>query len=243
MATDVQINGQLLSVFNAKMQSYPTFIRGRSVEIFQGRQRSTMLLLSNQIEALTMRCKIDFFGTNAERTAYQSSFEAMFQAHAPVELIIGDGFRYQAVLISSSDGLTEHEFVTTVQYQMRVTRHLAPVSQSISWWHGAVTCKSNVDRTDCKITISSGHSGGETVILTLNGYSWTIYGNDNPNDEEIVIDGINKVFTIGGRNAAGIIQWTDFPYLIPGENTITTQIAGIIVDGLPATIEYVPTFV
>lgn len=202
-----------------------------------------MLLLSNQIEALTMRCKIDFFGTNEERTAHQSNFEAMFQAHAPFELIIGDGFRYQAVLTSSSDGLTDYEFVTSVQYQFRVTRHLAPVSQQIDW-NNNIICSSNVDRTDCKIKIASGYADGENMVLTLNGYSWTIYGNDNPNDEEIVIDGINKVFTIGGRNAAGLIQWTDFPYLIPGQNTIQVNIAGFIIhEGLRATIEYVPTFV
>lgn len=239
----MQINRQSLAAFNAKMQSYPTFVRGRSVEIFQGRQRSTMLLLSNQLEALIMRCKIDFFGTNEERTANQSRFEAMFQAHSSVELIIGDGFRYQAILTSSSDGLTDYEFVTTVQYQFQVTRHLEPVSKRIDWKNNII-CLSNVDRTDCKITISAGYADGYNMILSLNGYSWTIYGANNPDDKEIVIDGINKVFTIGGRNAAGLIDWTDFPYLIPGQNTIKVYLSSIgYLDGLPATIEYVPTFV
>ncbi len=106
---------------------------------------------------------------------------------------------------------------------------------------------SNVDRTDCVITIAAGFFGGEIDVdnqldLYLNGYCWSIQGRDNPNEEAIILDGVNKRFLIGSTNVAQKIYWTDFPYLIPGENKIEISVNGIPSVSFIGSVAYTPTF-
>ena len=238
----VTVGGHLLSDFYAKMQASPSFVRQREVETFQGRQRSTMLLLQNLNKSLIMQCKIDYFGTAIQRAAGQSEFEALFQSSEPVVIDIMDGFWYNAVLLSASESVSSYQYITTVSYQFRVTRHKPAVTEELEMTE-VIKCSSNVDRTDCIITVSAGFMDGSDLTLTLNEYSWTIHGIENPNDEQIVLDGIHKVFKIGTQNAAQKIIWTDFPYLVPGDNTISVVVNGVFPGGVNGSIEYVPTFV
>lgn len=239
----VTVGGHLLSDFYARMQASPSFSRQREVETFQGRQRSTMLLLQNLNKSLIMQCKIDYFGTAIQRAEGQSEFEALFQSSEPVVIDIMDGFWYNAVLLSASESVSSYQYITTVSYQFRVTRHKPAVTEELAMTD-VITCSSNVDRTDCIITVAPGFIEVYDVLtLTLNGYSWTIRGSDNPNEEQIVLDGIHKVFKIGTQNAVQKIIWTDFPYLVPGDNRISVSVSGVFPGGMNGSIEYIPTFV
>lgn len=241
----VTVAGRPLGEFGAAMQ-YPAFSKTRSVEPFQGRQRSTLFLLTNQTTAMLMRCKIDFFGSCEDRTMGQSAFEALFQGMDPVKIDVLDGFWYNAVLLSANPSATSHDAMTSVEYEFRVTRHKDPVTVEMHLVNN-VHCVSNVDRTDCVITIAAGFFGGEIDVdrqldLYLNGYCWSIQGRDNPNEEAIILDGVNKRFLIGSTNVAQKIYWTDFPYLIPGENKIEISVNGIPSVSFIGGVAYTPTF-
>lgn len=242
----VTVANHPLGEFHAAMQSYPIFHKTRTVEPFQGRKRSTMFVLNNQIDAMLLSCKIDFFGSNADRTVAQSNFEALFQGLEPVMIDITDGFFYRAVLLSSAPSSTVAEMITTVDYEFRVTRHTEQITVPLES-SNKIYCASNTQQTDCIITVDAGYFGGEddadlSMVIYLNDFHWTVMGSDNPNNERIVLDGINKRFLIGDGNAAKKITWTDFPYLKPGINTMSVYVAGVPVE-LVGSVVYLPTYV
>lgn len=239
----VMIAGRELSEFCAKMQSYPE-ISACAVDtgIFQGVNRSSMQLLHNRRGVRYMDCKIDFFGQdNYERTLHQSEFEALFLGSEPVVIDIGDGFWYRAILTEIGDTFTERELITTVEYRFQVTRHRgSQITTQVIPNDAQIFCQSNVARTDCVIRIFYANLGGAKKIdIQLNGLLWT-YAPVMTGD--IVLDGVNKVFTVAGKNATSKIGWSDFPYLTPGENTLKLSVEGVVVGSKSAEIIYTPTF-
>lgn len=242
MGGAVTFAGIPLSDFCAKMQSYPKFSKNLDVETFQGRQRSTLIPIKNLITGMFLTAKIDFFGTSNEaRTRAQSDFEALFRSQSTVEIKIGDGFFYRAVLISSAPSQTYAELITTVEYKWAVTRHTDPLTVDLSGTN-KIWNPGNSDRTDCCIVVNGRYDAGYTVTLTLNSLPFTIHSGDNPNREDISLDGINKRFLVGSSNAASKLYWRDFPYLIPGWNEININVGGVAVDYYVGRAEFTPTY-
>ena len=238
----VMIAGRELAEFRAKMQSYPC-ISSCEVDtgVFQGANRSSLQLLHNRRGTRFLTCKIDFFGKdNYERTIHQSDFEALFLGSEPVVLDIGDGFWYRAVLVEVGAPETERELITTVEYRFQVTRHRGEaVTANIEANDTMLLCESNVAKTDCVICLPYDKLGGASKITVgLNGLFW-YYAPELTGD--LVLDGVNKIFTVGGINANSTVTWTDFPYLTPGENLLTFSMSGLVLD-VAANVIYTPTF-
>lgn len=239
----VTVAGHELSEFCAKMQSYPK-IGASAIDtgIFQGVNRSSMQLLHNRRGVRYMDCKIDFIGQdNYERTLHQSEFEALFLGSEPVSIDIGDGFWYSAVLTEIGDTYTERELITTVEYRFRVARHRGPqISAQVVPNDASIFCQSNVERTDCIIRVLYQNLGGaERTVIQLNGLEWSY---EPALTGDIILDGVNKTFTVAGKNVTSKIAWEDFPYLIPGENTINVLVNGVVVGNKNAEVIYTPTF-
>lgn len=245
---DVTVSGRSLREFRAKMLSYPEFQTVIDTELFQGAARSTLAVLKNRRGAMIMHCYIDFFGSNEERTEQRSSFEALFLGMEPVEIDIGDGYFYRAVLTSSAESITKGEIYTTAEYRFRVTRHRDPqVLEVVSYStehpeNGEIYCLSNAEKTDCVLTISfpGGMAAASFLNVNLNGQTWS-YEFSNISIGTIVLDGIHKILLIDGQNATNRITWTDFPYLVPGKNLLEIKISGIAFSR-PCTVEYTPTY-
>ncbi len=242
MPYPVMLAGRLLSEFDAKMQSYPEISScAVDTEIFQGVNRSSMQLLKNRRGAKEMKCVIDFFGRNGyERTMHQSEFEALFLSTVPVDIDIGDGYFYRAVLTKAGNPETEGEYITTVEYTFRVTRHTAMQTAFVIPNDAKIYCVSNAPKTDCVIRILYAEMGSATnVYITLNGLVWS-YAPELTGD--LVLDGVNKIFTVGGVNVTNQIIWTDFPFLVSGENVLTLAVQGVVVGDKQAEISYTPTY-
>ena len=239
----VMVAGRELTDFNAKMQSYPE-ITSCEVDtgIFQGANRSSLQLLHNRRGMRFLTCKIDFFGKdNFERTMHQSEFEALFLGGDPVAIDIGDGFWYRSVLVQIGAPQTERELITTVEYRFQVTRHRGEnVIAGIEANDAKLWCQSNVAKTDCVVRLLyNGMGGASNIMLSMNGLIWhykpVLMG-------DMVLDGVNKIFTVGGVNVNSAITWTDFPYLVPGENVLSLSMSGIVLGGKAAEVVYTPTF-
>lgn len=242
MILPVTIAGKELLEFDAKMQSYPEISSCEvDASIFQGTNRSSLQLISNRRGQRTLKCKIDFFGDNFNRTLHQSEFEALFLGSDPVIIDICDGFWYRAVLSDIGDPSTDHELITTVEYSFVVTRHLGDeITIDIASANDIVfNCESNVAKTDCIISLCAQYSDAKSVDLVINGYTFTVTGGF---DGDLVLNGVDKIFLINGANAASRVKWTDFPFLIPGENHVNIYVEGVVPSGLVATIRYTPTF-
>ena len=82
--------------------------------------------------------------------------------------------------------------------------------------------------------------GASRVSLELGDNSWYLAREFTAN-EDLVLDGVNKIFLLGGKNITGEMTWEDFPYLTPGENHV-----GIYINTIGVTrgveIRYRPTF-
>lgn len=245
MLTPVTVAGRGLSEFFAKMQSYPEISPcDVDANIFQGSDRSSIQILSNRRGKRELKCKIDFFGkSNFERTMNQSEFEALFLGSEPVVIDICDGFWYLGVLTGIGNPSTDHELVTTVEYTFTVTRHMGQaVTIGITSANDVVfSCISNVAKTDCVITLAGQYSDStHNVTVSLNGYLWSV---DRSFEGTLEIDGVNKRYLINGENAASDINWTDFPFLVPGENHLNVYVDGVVPPGIIAQIIYTPTFI
>lgn len=239
----VMIAGHELSEFCAKMQSYPEFSSCEVVSgVFQGADRSSLQLLHNRRGSRFLTCRIDFFGKdNYERTLHQSEFEALFLGAEPVAIDIGDGFWYWAALTEIGEPETQYELITTVEYKFQVSRHRGKeITASVVPNDAVILCHSNVAKTDCIIRVLLEQMGGaKQVLVELNGLQW---GYEPEMDGDLVIDGVNKIFTVNGKNVGGAMSWTDFPYLVPGENLLSLSVQGVVVSKKAAQISYTPTF-
>lgn len=245
----VTVAGRDLAEFGAKMQSWPT-ISSCEVDsgIFQGAGRNTMHLLQHRRGTRNFTCLIDFVGQTPRQWAANISAFSSALSSGAVEIDIGDGYLYQAILLAESAPAVSGEVVATVEYQFQAVRHW-PVEQiqlNISAAaDAALICHSNYPQTDCRIelplTTALSTLGG--VRLTLNGKSWAYPLRPTGN---IALDGIRKIYTMGGQYISTTLRWAEFPSLIPGKNEIAIYEElgsgeGSRVD-TPVYIQYVPTF-
>lgn len=239
MILPVTIAGKDLLEFDAKMQSYPEISSCKvDANIFQGANRSSIQLLSNRRGQRTLKCKIDFFGDNYSRTLHQSEFEALFLGSEPVVIDICDGYWYRAVLTDIDDPSTDHELITTVEYTFAVTRHIGEEITIDAASEHVFYCNSNVAKTDCIIWIAPEYGIGYTVTVVLNGSEFYV----DDLDGDLILNGVDKMFLINGENAANRVSWTDFPFLVPGENQIEIRVDGTPISNRSATVSYTPTY-
>lgn len=238
----VNVNGRDLTLYGAKMQSYPVISSSNvDVGVFQGADRSSLQMLHNRRGMRKMQCVIDFFGSNYERTLHRSEFEALFLGLEPAIMDIGDGFWYKAILSKIAETETVDELFTSVEYEFAVSRHRGgEIVAKVVPNDAMILCQSNVAKTDCVIRVLFENMERATnVLVQLNGLMFS-FGEELTGD--LVIDGANKVFTMGGKNVAGSLLWTDFPFLIPGENRLHMAVQGVPVSYKSAQISYTPTF-
>lgn len=238
----VTVAGNLLSSYGAHMQANPVISHTRDVETFQGRQRSTMLPVKNLITGMQLKARIDFIGTASARAMNRSNFEALFRSQTdPVVIDFLDGFFYRAVLKSSTDCGTMYDMINTVQYVWQVTRHKDPVTINFLG-SNTVNCISNVDKTDCILTIDGAGAANAEVVITFNSLDYYV-SNTLTTGGDIILDGINKRLLVGTRNVASLIEWRDFPFLVPGNNSIAIYVgASMAPSNLQCSFSYTPTF-
>lgn len=248
MKHEIIFAGRVLSEFNAKLESYPIITSCEiDAEVFQGLNRSAMQLLYNRRGVRKMSCTIDFYGEDSFlRTFAQSSFEALFLDDEPVEISFGDGFFYRAVLLEVSEPETIGNFLTSVTYEFQVTRHTERiVFQNDSKGHGRqraiIHCISTIPRTDCVLFIPQDNfRDGRSVTISIGTEQWTTTPNLIKSD--LILDGERKIFLSAGENVTHLIDWQDFPYLKPGDNTFEVAVNGVLAGNGDITVSYTPTY-
>ena len=230
--------------FRAKMIAYPTVSTELDNAIFQGVNRSSIQLLHNYHAGQYMDCDIDFFGDVAERTKNRSAFEAVLISPEPVKIDFGDGFFYRAVLQKIPRVTNDNEVFVSVAYRFRVTKHTDEIKHDMGRGQIDIFCQSSVPLTDCRIYLPNATVGAATSLLVqLEGMSWE-FGMEITGS--LILDGINKVFTMGGVNITNHnnFNWTDFPALKPGVNKLTVYDQGVPLESVnpPISVRYLPTY-
>ncbi len=248
-ALPVTVAGRDLAEFGAKMQSWPE-ISACEVDtgIFQGVGRNTMHLLQQRRGVRRFTCRIDFWGQSPREWAENISAFSALLSDGPVEIDIGDGYLYQSILLAESAPIVSGEVVATMEYQFQAVRHWeARTFKFFTSTDGdtIIDCQSNIRKTDCTIKLSadSGLAQASGLRLILNGISWSYLGVIGGTT---ILDGIHKTYTMAMKPISTELIWTDFPYLIPGENTISIWNETASGEGgriyTDVEITYVPTF-
>ena len=245
-ATEVFIaDHPLWEEFRAKMIAYPTVSTELDNAIFQGVNRSSIQLLHNYHAGQYMDCEIDYFGTVAQRAENRSNLESLLISPEPVKIDFGDGFFYQAVLLKISGVQNDTEVLSSVTYRFRVTKHTDEIKHNMGNGEIDIFCQSTVPLTDCRIYLpSTVVDGAVDLWVQLNDMTWSFAGMTISGS--LILDGINKVFTMAGVNITNHddFEWTDFPALKPGANRLTAMIEGIVISTVnpSISIRYLPTY-
>lgn len=243
----IYIDGHDLSEFRAKLESDYS-ISGYSVEnhINQGPSRSSCLLLRQNIGALTLRLPLNFYaGSKRETMECLSAFNALCQG--TVEIDLSDGFAYTCVLTEIGETAWLGDCFCAVDYTFSGVRH----KEAMTLEGPAPLALENAatfPRCDCVITLKNLKcTSAVPVILRLSDGSRTfltwkidtgsgLYGAGG----DLVLDGVNKRNLYrGGNIPTGTMTWTDYPYLVPGRNTVSLS-GGLA--GAELRIAYVPAY-
>lgn len=226
------INGTPLDTYEgAALLDYSVGETAIKNETFQGINRSTWHLLKSIYGLRKITLTIVFTGPSRREVSLQRSKLncALFGA---LELYISDdGFFYDVTIESCGAeeliGEGTREVKIKSKYSFTGTRRDALVSETITGG-SKIFCQSTMPFTDARLTVTVGTSAAS---YTLGG---AIFGAVTAGDV-LVFDGIDGKITKNGANAAASVSWTEFPQLVPGENTITAPDA--------VTVEYYPTYI
>lgn len=226
------INGTPLDTYEgAALLDYSVGETSIKNETFQGINRSTWHLLKSIYGLRKITLTIVFTGPSRREVSLQRSKlnGALFGAS---ELYISDdGFFYDVTIESCGAeeliGEGTREVKIKSKYSFTGTRRDALVSETITGG-GKIFCQSTMPFTDARLTATVGTSAAS---YTLGGAT---FGAVTAGDV-LVFDGIDGKITKNGANAAASVSWTEFPQLVPGENTITAPDA--------VTVEYYPTYI
>ena len=145
-----------------------------------------------------------------------------------VEIGLPDGYYYTACLTAIQAPTFDATGEQDVTYTFFAIRHELQRKETVSSGDKLI-CRSNT-KTPCKISfeLSSAQNTITVCGITIN----TVAANT-----EIVIDSVNGLITAGGVNKFNDTAFVDFPYLLPGENTISCSVAGTTL-----TVLYTPIF-
>lgn len=248
---EVLIAGRALWEFDARMVAFPEITTDVDCAVFQGLERSSIQLLHLRQAGMHMGCEIDYFGSLQEREAHRSALEAiLITATEPVIIDYGDGYFYRAVLEKAPEVTAKNDVFTEAVYRFRVTKHTPQVLLEIiasDFVEGqfSLYCQSNVPLTDCLVAIPAADiSNAPSPSFRLNDQSW--YFNDLEITGGIVLDGISKIFKMGGDNITNHEEftWTTFPALKPGLNTLSLYSEGFPINSFskPILLDYTPTY-
>lgn len=242
----IYIGGRDLSEFQAKLMT-DYAISGYTITnaYNQGPDRSSFVLFRQTHGLLSITLPLDFYGdSKAEVMECLSAFNA--QCEGVVELNLSDGFSYTCMLEEPGETQWLCDTWCTVDYRFVGIRHKEAltvteqtpvhIQNSGTWPRNdcIITLKNLIPVTNVPVILTI--SDGNTVFLT-----WKIEtaGGQYAACSDLVLDGVNKRNLWGGGNVpTGTMTWTDYPYLLPGENVIALSggctTAGIVVDYTPA---------
>lgn len=157
-------------------------------------------------------------------------------------LNLGDGYRYQCLLTEIGEPAWVNGIQCVKTYTMAAAKTYPLETVNFSGvTFGTVECKSTVPKTDCKFTFNLPIGGAENVTITVGSLVYGLNDEDAAQGDEVILDGLNKRILVSGMNQISLWTWTDFPYLVPGENKLSIGINGIGMD-FSGTLEYYPTF-
>lgn len=221
------INGTPLSAFFAILQDFSVGAVQVTSSQWQGVNRTNFALLKQQFGLRTIEFSAGVFGQSYAEAALMLS-KLNLALWGKVDITLPDGFSYFCVLDSLTDaperiGPGTGKTGLIASFSLTGYRH----GPMITTTGPDVYCPSTTPQTDCILSVTVGAAAD----------SYQLGGATFPNvthGESIVFDGINKRILRNGAPGAAGVEWINFPYLTPGENTVTAAD--------PVTVQFYPCY-
>lgn len=221
------INGTPLSAFSAVLQDFSVGAAEITSSYWQGVNRTNFALLKQQFALREISVSVAVFGDTYPDAALMLS-KLMGALWGKVDISLPDGFSYFCVLSDAADA-PERVGPGTGQTGLIATFTL------VGYRHGpmvtttgpSVWCPSTTPQTDCILSVTVGSAADS---YALGGATFP----DVTQGEQLVFDGINKRILRNGAPGAAGVEWINFPYLTPGQNTVAAAD--------PVTVQFYPCY-
>ena len=242
MIPEMTINGMNIKKFNARLLSYSV---GGTVLTHSTSASGSILQLNRVYHTIlaprSLSITLTFFpkasGESArgmsipERLSISTQNIVRFESELIgqiVEIGLPDGYYYTACLTAIQPPTFDATGEQDVVYTFSAIRHELQRKEVVTSGNSLI-CRSNT-KTPCKIsfTLSSAQNSITVCGVTINSVAA---------NTEIVIDSVNGLITAGGVNKFNDTSFVDFPYLLPGDNTISCSVSGVTL-----TVIYTPVF-
>lgn len=205
----MEINGKDIITFSARLMRGWT-IGAATVEstYFQGRNRTAFNLIDQTYGMKPFEFSLQFEGDNRNKISTNKSLFDL-ELCGTSEIYMPDGYWYTCVIVSVGAIEYDGNNYGRAKYELSAIQHKAMVTVKSTTF----SCSSTIPFTDCIISGTTTGTSGSIGAITFSGVT---------SGKTLVVDGINKRFLYDGAPAAQKFVWVNFPYLVPGENTITT---------------------
>lgn len=221
----IYINGKSLSTLGVDgLLEYTITGTGISNEVFTGRFRTHFSVLASVpgTKAVTFTLVFKAQTRNAA-VLLKSAVDAEFVGQ--VELKMPDDLYYTCyssaigeIMLKGSDS----GWIGTAVYKCTGFCH----DQLVTETGTSINCTSTMPRTDCKLEY--------TVPAAVNVYTLgTVAFTNLSAGDVLTADGIEGRFLVNNAPAVNRVIFTEFPYLVPGENTFPDAV----------TVTYYPTYI
>lgn len=222
----IYIAGQDISAFGARLrQDYTISGAPISPTLRQGKNDSQFFLLDRSDGLLTVTLPLDFYGKNVPEIA-QNMAKLRGLCHELVEVSLGDGFRYRLCLtdIGVQEWTEDVLCSQTLTFQgQRLGEPLCVTGTAPLVLHNPGTWS----KTACRVTFTGFQPTGANVTIALRQgniayLTWRINNSADYSGGDLVLDGIEKVNSYAGSALPrSTMTWTEYPWLHPGECTLT----------------------
>lgn len=226
MLAEMTINGVDIQIYNARLQNYA--VSGTVVTHNQSTVNTLLKMpslfsttLGTRQLTITLTFKPARLGSDSRntsvihklRTAAENiaNFEAVIIGKI-VEITLPDGFTYTALATTLSAATFDSSGEHDVTYAFSAIRHGTAETITVQP-NGRLDCKSTTD-TPFKVVVTVASASDSITICGITVKNITA-------NAEIIIDGSDGIITMDGRNKVIDTDLVDFPYLVPGYNTIS----------------------
>ena len=221
------INGTPLSAFSAILQDFSVGAVQVTSSQWQGVNRTNFTLLKQQFGLRAIELSVGVFSQSYADAALMLS-KLNLALWGKVDVTLPDGFSYFCVLDGGGDapervGPGTGETGLIASFSLTGYRH----GPMITTTGPAVYCPSTTPQTDCILSATVGTADDS---YALGGATFP----DVTQGEQLVFDGINKRILRNGAPGAAGVEWINFPYLTPGENTVAAAD--------PVTVQFYPCY-
>ena len=238
----ITVNGRDLSDFSCKLQS--AYTMGACLvetDLFQGKNQGTVMLLDQTYGTMQIILPLEFWGADRADTVRKWS-EFCRTVTGRVELDLGDGFQYGCAVTDLGSPVFITDGWLAADVTLRGMRHKPEVVISPETaLTETIFCESTFPRTDCVVRLPGTLLAGASQASVLLGGNYWSLSTAFTGTEDLILDGIHKIYRLGDGNITARMDWEEFPYLTPGDNVLRVRVDGAAVTQ-GVEIRYRPTY-